>query len=319
MTAVLIVLFLCAVAITLQAIVPIKTIGGKSRVPNTQSPEVNLPQAKMSIRFDRRKLPRGELDRLDRRTWQLWVLSLTVTIALAFGLGALLYPAMKWRVFTIVERRLIDILPQLIVGLLTLVVLEAIYIIVKQSELNELRNSIMAMYDDSRPLAAAYPRDPLTGVLDRRALPDVLTRETTWVDRYRISLCLVLFNIREFKRVNEKEGNLAGDLVLKDLAQTLQATVRQTDTILRYGPDQFLCFLPRTELAGGEAFTRRVSTARQCSGRLRTLILDPGFAVYEAGKNPDATLAQAEQNLATRRSATKQTDNLLQRQGVHSS
>ncbi len=318
-TALLIMLFICGVAITLQAIVPIKTLGGRGRVAKGQSAQLNLPQAKMPIRFDRRKLPRGELARLDRRTWQPWVLSLTVTLALALGVVALFYPAMKWRVFTIVEARLIDVLPQLIVGLMALVFLEAIYIIVKQRELNDLRNSIMAMYDDSRPLAVAFTRDPLTGALDRRALPDVLKRETTWVDRYRTPLCLVLFNIREFKRVNEKEGNLAGDLVLKELAQALHATVRQTDTILRYGPDQFLCFLPRTDLVGAEAFTRRVSTACQRSGRLRGLILDLGSAVYEAGKNSDATLAHAEQDLAARRNATKDLISSLPRQGAQSS
>ncbi len=259
----------------------------------------------MKHRVDRRRQPNQELDQLDQQTWELWALSLTVTLTLALGLAAILYPAIKWRTATLVETRLMDVLPQMIVGLLSLVFLEAIYIVVKQRELNDLRSSLLTVYFDTGPRGPDYPRDPLTGVLDRRALPDVLVRETTWVDRYRVPLCLVLFDIREFRRINEKEGNLGGDLVLKDFAQALQATVRKTDSVLRYGPDQFLCFLPRTDLGGSEGFIKRVVKACQGSGRLRDLTLDYGVEVYQAGKNSDATLANAERDLATKRSATQ--------------
>ncbi len=257
----------------------------------------------MANLIDRRKLPRKQLAQLDRRTWRLWALNLAVTVSLAFGIAAFFYPAIKWRVATI-EAHLFPVLPQLIVGLLILVLLQSVYIIARQRELNELRNFILATHAEAGLVEADYPQDPLTGVLDRRALPDVLKRETAWVDRYRVPLCLVLFDICKFSKINEKDGNLAGDLVLKDLAQALQATVRQTDSVLRYGPDQFLCLLPRTDLMGGEAFARRVGNACQSSGRLRNLIVNSGIAVYQAGTDPNEIVTNAERGLTARRAPT---------------
>src|SRR5256712_3315722 len=247
---------------------------------------------------------RGELRReraqMARRVWRLWALSITVPLVLALAILVFFYPALKWRVYTL-EPRVLEVLPQLILGLLALVVLESVYIIVKARELMELRNFILTIAADADRLSADYPWDTLTGVLDRRALPDIFQRETSWVDRYRIPLCLVLFDIREFSKINDKEGNLAGDVVLKELARTLQVTVRRSDSILRYGPDEFLCLLPRTDVEGGEAFTRRLGAACRASSRLRDIIVDSGLAVYEAGRDPNAILAEAESILAVKR------------------
>lgn len=212
---------------------------------------------------------------------------------------------MKWRVF-ILDPRIVEMLPQLIIGLLSLVILEAAYVIVKQRELSELRALITVAFAGAETafLETEHPKDPLTGILDRRALPELLQRESTWVDRYRIPLCLVLCDVRDFGKFNERAGNMAGDLVLKDLAQTLQATVRQTDTVLRYGADEFLCLLPRTDSAGGAAFVRRLRQASQRVARLRDFALDAGLAVYQSGSDVNVTLAHAERDLATQKTST---------------
>jgi diguanylate cyclase (GGDEF)-like protein len=114
----------------------------------------------------------------------------------------------------------------------------------------------------------------------------------------------VLCDIRDFGKFNERAGNMAGDMVLKDIAQTLQATVRQTDTVLRYGADEFLCLLPRTDSAGGAAFVRRVRQASQRAARLRDFALDTGLAVYHSGSDVNVTLADAERDLATQKTST---------------
>ncbi len=261
---------------------------------------LRLP-ANMADSSERRKQWREHVGALEKRTWHLCALSLTVTATLALAIAAFFFPAIVWKI----HRLEIDprILPQLVVGLLTLVALLSLYIIKKQRELSELRDFIIASYAEASQPGESLPHDSLTGTLDRRTLPDVLKRETTWVDRYRIPLSLVLFNIREFHTINMKEGNLAGDLVLKDLAQALMSTVRQSDTVLRHGPDEFLCFLPRTDRAGGEGFIRRVVKRSQETSRLRGVILDVGLGVYEAGMDSDLVLAGAEKDLASRKPA----------------
>lgn len=256
----------------------------------------------MAEHFDRRKPTREQLASIDRRSWHLWAVSLVVTLSLAVAIAALLYPALRWGVVHFELRGLP--LPQLVVGLVALVFLLGLYIVAKQRELNELRNFIIATYVESGPPGNQYPKDALTGLLDRRALPDILERETAWVRRYRIPLCLVLYDIRGFSKINEKQGNLAGDLVLKDLAEALEATARQSDTILRHGPDEFLCFLPRTDPAGVTGFAQRVEKTCQKFARLRGVALDFGIAEVQAGLNSDVALAEAEQSLAAVKGAT---------------
>lgn len=244
---------------------------------------------------------RNELKEVDRRGWRLWAISFIVTGALIAALVLIFYPALSWRLNRLEIRT--TALPQLLLGLTVLVVLESLYLVSKQRELNELRLFIVSSQRDARLYATLSPKDSLTGALDRRALPEVLEREIGWVDRYKIPLCAVILNIRAFHKINEREGNFAGDMVLKQLAQTVQETLRQTDTLLRYESDRFLCLLPRTDGAGGKAFARRVLGARQLVPRLRDLQIEFGFAVYEAGGDVDALLATAESSLAKARKA----------------
>lgn len=268
----------------------------------THTPPRHLVLPKDSA--ERRRQQREQLEIHERGTWKLWALSISITLVLALALAIIFFPAIKWKVHQIETR--FEILPQLILGLLTLVFLESAYVIIKQRELNELRDFIIASYAEAFLPPENLPRDCLTGILDRRALPDIVTRECAWVERYRIPLCLVLFDIRNFGKINQNEGNLAGDLILKDLASTVQSLMRQSDSILRHGADEFLCFLPRTDRTGGEGFIRRVTKACQASNRLRGLTLDYGLAVYEEGMSSDLVVADTERDLAGRKQTTPQ-------------
>lgn len=244
---------------------------------------------------------RNELKEIDRQCWRLWTINFTVTGALIVALLLIFYPALSWKLNRLEIRT--TALPQLLSGLTVLVVLETFYLVNKQRELNELRIFIVSSQRDARLRTAQSPKDSLTGALDRRALPEVLEREIGWVERYEIPLCAVMLNIREFRKVNEREGHFAADMVLRQLAQTVQATLRQTDSILRYESDRFLCLLPRTDDKGGEAFARRVLNACQLVPRLRDLQIEFGFGVYKAGGTPDALLASAESSLVRTRNA----------------
>ena len=235
------------------------------------------------------------MERIDRRNWHLWMVGFCITICLSVAIASFFYPAIRWHV----DRLEVSygILPQLITGLLTLVLLCVIYITVKQHELNELRNYLIATNLEARRLREELPRDPLTGVLDRRALPDVMKREVTWVDRYRVPLSLLMFNVCGFRAMNAAEGNLAGDEILKSLAALIEKTARRTDTVLRYDADRFLCFLPRTDHAGAEAFARRVCEACRRNTRLKDLPYSFGSAEYRAAGNSEQILSEVEYNL----------------------
>lgn len=93
--------------------------------------------------------------------------------------------------------------------------------------------------------------DGLTGVHNKRYLFEQLERELSRANRHRRPLTLVLLDIDHFKQVNDTYGHLAGDQVLKEVAQLAKSRLRPDDVIARYGGEEFAVLLPETHLGGG--------------------------------------------------------------------
>ncbi|MEO5795984.1 MAG: sensor domain-containing diguanylate cyclase [Rhodoferax sp.] len=91
-------------------------------------------------------------------------------------------------------------------------------------------------------------RDPLTGLFNRRYLDETLARDLTRARREDQPLALALLDLDGFKRINDTYGHLAGDQVLKSLSALLGKGARQTDTICRFGGEEFLAVLPKMSL-----------------------------------------------------------------------
>lgn len=106
--------------------------------------------------------------------------------------------------------------------------------------------------------------DTLTQVLNRRAFMSQLTIEMERVERYNRILSLLMIDIDNFKRINDKYGHPVGDAVLKSIGIALQSNFRDIDFIGRYGGEEFLICMP-------EANKEKCLLA---SNRLRTKIED---------------------------------------------
>ncbi|HOW22383.1 MAG TPA: GGDEF domain-containing protein [Sedimentibacter sp.] len=91
-------------------------------------------------------------------------------------------------------------------------------------------------------------KDPLTGIYNRAKLDDEISRWISFSERYGNSISLILFDIDDFKGVNDKYGHLAGDNVIKKVAETINNAVRKTDIFARWGGDEFVLLLPNTDL-----------------------------------------------------------------------
>ncbi|MBI9047963.1 MAG: diguanylate cyclase [Anaerolineaceae bacterium] len=100
------------------------------------------------------------------------------------------------------------------------------------------------LYNQQKQLAAV---DGLTGIANRRALDEILTRELERTRRYEHKTSLIILDIDFFKRYNDTYGHLVGDAVLKNLATLMQLDVRLIDTAGRYGGEEFLIILPETD------------------------------------------------------------------------
>jgi diguanylate cyclase (GGDEF)-like protein len=101
-------------------------------------------------------------------------------------------------------------------------------------------------------------RDPLTGVLNRRGFIDELERELARARRYQTPFVLGYVDIRGLKAVNDSEGHLAGDDVIKQVAWLLTDSVRTEDAVGRLGGDELALLLTGQSGNGAEAVVQRI-------------------------------------------------------------
>ncbi|MGQ0642395.1 MAG: GGDEF domain-containing protein, partial [Gemmatimonadaceae bacterium] len=111
---------------------------------------------------------------------------------------------------------------------------------------------------DNRRLEQLASTDPLTDVLNRRALAERLLGEMERVRRYETTVSILLIDLDFFKRVNDTHGHLVGDDVLTEVAELLQRAVRAVDVVARFGGEEFVIVLPETGAPGAAAFAERI-------------------------------------------------------------
>ena len=102
-------------------------------------------------------------------------------------------------------------------------------------------------------------RDGLTGLYNRRYFNETLSDHIAAANRYKRELSLAMFDLDDFKRVNDTRGHPAGDAVLRQFADILKATARKADMVCRYGGDEFAIILPETGKADALKFLERVN------------------------------------------------------------
>ncbi len=122
--------------------------------------------------------------------------------------------------------------------------------------------------------------DALTSLHNRRYFHDTLAREVARAQRYDRKLALVVFDIDDFKAINERVGHLAGDSVLAQLAERVRSVVRSADIACRVGGDEFAVILPESMLADAEQLYRRLQFAvsTRSTGAVERLHLSAGIA-----------------------------------------
>ena len=126
-------------------------------------------------------------------------------------------------------------------------------------------------------------RDPLTGLANRRHAFDTLERI---LDR-GARLCVVMLDLDNFKRINDTQGHLRGDLLLVEIAEAMRGATRERDLVGRYGGDEFFVVLPNTDAQAAEAVAQRITEAVATVGRK----FDPARPVTAS-----TGIAQAEKN-----------------------
>jgi diguanylate cyclase (GGDEF)-like protein len=107
-------------------------------------------------------------------------------------------------------------------------------------------------------LIAMSRTDALTGAANRRHLEDRIREEFARHARYKRPLSVILFDLDNFKAVNDTHGPQCGDHILQAVAATVSGTLRKSDLLARYGGEEFCCLLPETSLQPARQLAERI-------------------------------------------------------------
>lgn len=148
-------------------------------------------------------------------------------------------------------------------------------------------------------LQSAALTDPLTGLLNRRAMEERLGAELSRTHRHQIRTSVVMLDVDRFKNVNDTLGHAAGDRLLIELGRVLRQQCRSLDAVGRMGGDEFLVILPMTSTEEAKVFATRLQRAIAQLGKSHPEFGRPSLSmgIAEAplhGQDADALIGAAD-------------------------
>lgn len=154
---------------------------------------------------------------------------------------------------------------------------------------------------DLAALTDAYQRDGLTGTINRASMPDRLQQALLMARREERRMALVFLDLDDFKLINDRLGHAAGDEVLQIVGRSLRSVLRESDTVCRYGGDEFLVLLSEisTPADAGRiaaSMLTALSVPVSVGGHLLELSASLGISIYPDDGEDIATLINRADN-----------------------
>jgi diguanylate cyclase (GGDEF)-like protein len=170
-----------------------------------------------------------------------------------------------------------------------------------QARIRRQRAGLEAGAEVERRLARV---DELTGLGNRRAFDETITVESARASRERVPLSVGLVDVNNLRRINDNYGHLEGDKSLREIARTMERSVRAGDRCFRWGGDEFVIVMPGTDLDGAGRVLDRLAvvvgeTCNAPDGR--SVGLTWGAARLESGGTAEDLLAAADLALLERK------------------
>lgn len=254
------------------------------------APEVRLEMLQVKVK------------RLERRDWWLWIVAICVMLLLTVAVLSMSFPGLIAPSDSIFQQSL----DQMVRGLVGLVLLFNIYSIYQQMTIKQMRKLLSEQLAEAKEYLKQATTDPLTGLANRRTAEESLGREMARARRRKAPLTVVAFDLNNLKRINDRYGHSAGDMILCAFAQKLMHRRRGEDMAVRMGGDEFLLLLPECPADQVPMLLERL---RPCEvnfhGARLPVEFSTGVATYEAPETGAQFLERADLALYADKRAAK--------------
>jgi len=244
-----------------------------------------------------------QIQQISGRDLQLWSIGILVILVLTGGLLAFVLPNLVW------TQRVIHIeqsyLPQLFFGLVSLVLLFNIYLLGQKLNLNATRRALIRELVLNERLESLSLIDPLTQLLNRRAMNELIPREVARANRLGSSLSFMAIDLNGFQAINTKFGSVEGDTALSEFSKLLKSVFRGGDVVFRQGGDEFLVVMPDTSEDQADFPVHRLQQSVEnwnlLSKKDYELSFTCGVASYQTGSDLAEVLRAADRKLYQRK------------------
>jgi diguanylate cyclase (GGDEF)-like protein len=156
---------------------------------------------------------------------------------------------------------------------------------------------------DKEKLERLANLDLLTGLYNRRAILGKLCEYVNLANRYKDDFTLIMLDIDHFREVNVRYGYLAGDQVLESIATLIRSNIRCTDIAGRYGGEEFIIILPRTNLSVSWVVAERLRSIiaqaelKDADGNVFAITVSQGLAGWEHRDDATTLISRADEAL----------------------
>lgn len=248
----------------------------------------------------------SSLQRLGRGEWWLWLSAIVVTTLSGIVFLLCAFPSLFRHSDHFFDFRS----DQARWATLNLLLLFNAWLIYRQWSFRRLRRQLAERVGDHQGNAedvyAPSRMDPVTGFYTRASVEQWLGKEMARARRQNLPLSLVAIHLDAFAQLNQRYGNAAGELVLKEFANRLRKASRGIDCGVRLGSDNFLLVLPECSVKDAKIVSDRLGTLEmKCSGRDIALTCSIGWIDYRPGEIPSELVRRAESVLELYRKAAK--------------
>src|SRR5882762_8564051 len=249
------------------------------------------------------------LRHMDRREWWLWFSAALVMLLLMLAIASFTFSAL----LSEANSSYSIYMNQAVRGLGVLVLLFIGYSLYQQIQINQIRRQLLEQVfavDKVEVLAQEVYNlavlDSLAGAYNRRYAEQRLITEIDRAQRYRLPLTVILFDLDDFKQVNDEYGHAAGDCVLKAFAERLSKSTRGSDIAARYGGDEFLTLLPECQPDDVQYVLKRLDGLKvQVGEAMRSISYSAGWADYLPGESAEELLKRVDAELYANKRASK--------------